>query len=400
MKLHRISPEILARGLLLTLLILFSISSETTSEEAAGEQPPNDFARSTSIERPVGHSALPLRTLSVPHGSNAAGSQPRTFSTTSYTHRNLWQPGQPIVFGNASTVGGSSGRQLSNVANKRVDARSPRDIAVLSTVADSSSGIAARMGGARILETGRFTVPPPPPSDTLRGPERPKKPEQDDVFLRVPQISEDANDCFSRLETEMKKIRLSRKRPTDQLYGALTMVVEISQRAQALLKSTEHTSNLLAKKIAKQLDEEESATSVSPEDLVTEEEAATEETASGLDVDLADEEVASETEPEVAYIPFSTYNMSQKILQVKRDLPDGNVNKSWDYSYYVNSEGKGVNVHYCNTIEDCEKILPLFMNEKVVGFDLEWVFPERSKTSIRYGRPVLTRTKVAKLISP
>jgi hypothetical protein len=380
--------------------MLFSVPSETTSGQSAGEQPPNDFARSTIIERPAVHSTLPLRTVWVPHGSNAAGGQPRTFSTTSSAHRNLWQPGQPIVFGNAATVGGSSGRQQANVANKRAGARSPRDTAVLSTVADSSSGIAARMGGGRTLETGCFTVPPPPPpGDTLRALERSKKPEQDDVFLRIRQISEDANDSFSRLETEMKKLRLAKKRQTDLLQDALTTVVEISQLAESLFKSAQHTSTLLAKRLAKQLDEEASAASESAEALVTEEEAATEEIALSLDVDVAEEEVASGTDSEVAYIPCSTYHMPEKILQVKKALPDDNVNKLWDYSYYVNSEGKGVNVHYCNTIEDCEKILPLFMNEKVVGFDLEWVFPERSK-SIRYDHPVSARAKAAKLISP
>ncbi|KAA8913513.1 ribonuclease H-like domain-containing protein [Sphaerosporella brunnea] len=75
--------------------------------------------------------------------------------------------------------------------------------------------------------------------------------------------------------------------------------------------------------------------------------------------------------------------MPERILKIKQALPDSNVNKLWSHTYYTNPEGKGVDVHYCKTIEDCERVIPLFMDDKVVGFDMEWVFPERSATSIR-----------------
>lgn len=44
----------------------------------------------------------------------------------------------------------------------------------------------------------------------------------------------------------------------------------------------------------------------------------------------------------------------------------------WSYRLYKNAEGKHPSVHYCTTLEQCETQAKLFLDEPVLGFDLEW----------------------------
>ncbi|KXT08561.1 hypothetical protein AC579_8309 [Pseudocercospora musae] len=44
----------------------------------------------------------------------------------------------------------------------------------------------------------------------------------------------------------------------------------------------------------------------------------------------------------------------------------------WSHTLYKSSEGSKVQVYYCKTMETAERQLQLFLNEPVLGFDLEW----------------------------
>ncbi|KAL9603346.1 MAG: hypothetical protein Q9219_001208 [cf. Caloplaca sp. 3 TL-2023] len=44
----------------------------------------------------------------------------------------------------------------------------------------------------------------------------------------------------------------------------------------------------------------------------------------------------------------------------------------WQYTLYEGPMGEKVKVHYCRSLETAERISKLFLNESVVGFDIEW----------------------------
>ncbi|KAI4244461.1 MAG: hypothetical protein L6R40_002928 [Gallowayella cf. fulva] len=44
----------------------------------------------------------------------------------------------------------------------------------------------------------------------------------------------------------------------------------------------------------------------------------------------------------------------------------------WQYSLYEGPKGEKVKVHYCKSLETTERIARLFLNESVIGFDIEW----------------------------
>lgn len=63
------------------------------------------------------------------------------------------------------------------------------------------------------------------------------------------------------------------------------------------------------------------------------------------------------------------YQMPESILDpgCEQNRP-----KYWGYGLYRGPDGEKVKVHYCKNITDTERIAALFLNEDVVGFDLEW----------------------------
>lgn len=215
------------------------------------------------------------------------------------------------------------------------------------------------------------------------------KAKQEDTLSKIKQLSEEVNQFFPQLQVELEKLGLERrKRPSAELHTALNLVNALAGSSIALHQAAERSSLAVAKNLAKSLTaEEEGGKSVGTESLdkgVSEEtvDPPTSNPRVDWDQDFA-KLLSPSTEPEKPYIPLSKYNIPPKILEVKMALDDENENKMWNHTHYVNSKGEKVEVHYCKTLEDCEKVLPRFLDEEVVGFDLEWIFPERSKTSIR-----------------
>ena len=45
----------------------------------------------------------------------------------------------------------------------------------------------------------------------------------------------------------------------------------------------------------------------------------------------------------------------------------------WQYTLYQGAGGEKVKVHYCKSKEATEKVAQLFLDEKIVGFDIEWM---------------------------
>ncbi|KAL9577282.1 MAG: hypothetical protein Q9212_006469, partial [Teloschistes hypoglaucus] len=55
----------------------------------------------------------------------------------------------------------------------------------------------------------------------------------------------------------------------------------------------------------------------------------------------------------------------------------------WQYTFYQGPKGEKVKVHYCKSLETMERIAKLFLNEKVLGFDIEWKPSATAKDGIR-----------------
>ncbi|KAL8857088.1 MAG: hypothetical protein Q9178_006380 [Gyalolechia marmorata] len=55
----------------------------------------------------------------------------------------------------------------------------------------------------------------------------------------------------------------------------------------------------------------------------------------------------------------------------------------WQYTLYEGTKGQKVKVHYCKSLETTERISRLFVNEKVIGFDIEWKPSATFKDGIR-----------------
>ena len=219
---------------------------------------------------------------------------------------------------------------------------------------------------------------------------RPAKAKQEDTISKLKQLNEEANHYFSLLQAEIEKLGIERRRrPSVELHTALNLVNALAGKSKSLHQTAERSSLVITKNLAKSLvaeEEEEntSAATASSDECGPDEAAAppTSNTAVNWDQDFAKVPSLS-TELEKPYIPFSTYTIPPKILEARMALDEENENKMWNHTYYIDSKGEGVKVHYCKSLEDCEKVLPQFLDEEAVGFDMEWLFPERSKTSIR-----------------
>lgn len=55
----------------------------------------------------------------------------------------------------------------------------------------------------------------------------------------------------------------------------------------------------------------------------------------------------------------------------------------WKYTLYKGPKGQKVKVHYCRSLETTERIARLFLDEPVIGFDIEWKPSATAKDGIR-----------------
>lgn len=80
-----------------------------------------------------------------------------------------------------------------------------------------------------------------------------------------------------------------------------------------------------------------------------------------------------------------TKTMAQPVeeIRIEYEIPSGDMRRAltssptskasfWRYSLYKNAAGEAPTRHYCTTYEQTEAQLAKFLDEKVVGFDLEW----------------------------
>ncbi len=79
-------------------------------------------------------------------------------------------------------------------------------------------------------------------------------------------------------------------------------------------------------------------------------------------------------------LPFTTleYNMSEEAFRAAKLAAPGTPESFWSYTLYrgPGEDGSGdakVKVHYCRSKHTTEQVCQYFLNEKVIGFDLEWM---------------------------
>ncbi|KAL8824975.1 MAG: hypothetical protein Q9170_007982, partial [Blastenia crenularia] len=59
-------------------------------------------------------------------------------------------------------------------------------------------------------------------------------------------------------------------------------------------------------------------------------------------------------------------------MQESMRAPRDSRSAYWQYTLYQGPRGERVKVHYCKSLETMERISKLFLNESVIGFDIEW----------------------------
>jgi hypothetical protein len=65
-----------------------------------------------------------------------------------------------------------------------------------------------------------------------------------------------------------------------------------------------------------------------------------------------------------------SYHIPEFLLQKLRARPKNST--YWSHEWYQNAQGKKVKVSYASTREASEELAKVFLNEKVLGFDMEW----------------------------
>ncbi|KAL3478216.1 ribonuclease H-like domain-containing protein [Aspergillus californicus] len=65
-------------------------------------------------------------------------------------------------------------------------------------------------------------------------------------------------------------------------------------------------------------------------------------------------------------------NTSQRTLPWLQPNNKPTPTKFWSHRMYKNKDGKDITVHYCKSLETTEKVAQLFLDDKVLGFDMEW----------------------------
>jgi exonuclease 3'-5' domain-containing protein 2 len=95
------------------------------------------------------------------------------------------------------------------------------------------------------------------------------------------------------------------------------------------------------------------------------------------DLDLQDE-IPGEVELGVqqgasgeSHIPL-TFQIPKDVLQKTKDAAPGTKESFWSYKMYLGPNNQGVKVHYCRSKQTTEKVAQYFLNEPVLGFDIEW----------------------------
>ncbi len=74
------------------------------------------------------------------------------------------------------------------------------------------------------------------------------------------------------------------------------------------------------------------------------------------------------------------FQIPQDVLQKAKDAAPGTKDSFWSYKMYLGPENQEVKVHYCRCKNTTERVAQYFVNEAVIGLDIEWK-PDATKNS-------------------
>lgn len=90
-------------------------------------------------------------------------------------------------------------------------------------------------------------------------------------------------------------------------------------------------------------------------------------------------EIDQEVQEEELYTPLA-FQIPQEVLQKAKDATPGTKDSFWSYKMYIGPENQEVKVHYCRSKNTTERVAQYFINEAIIGFDIEWK-PEATRNS-------------------
>jgi len=82
-------------------------------------------------------------------------------------------------------------------------------------------------------------------------------------------------------------------------------------------------------------------------------------------------EVLKEPWPQLHLSPLG-YHIPEKNMADAKSASPGTRASYWQYLLYRGPNGEKIKVHYCKSKATTERIAQLFLNEEIVGFDIEW----------------------------
>ncbi|KAL8675354.1 MAG: hypothetical protein Q9168_000311 [Polycauliona sp. 1 TL-2023] len=116
-----------------------------------------------------------------------------------------------------------------------------------------------------------------------------------------------------------------------------------------------------------------SSSSIQNEEVTTNDRSRSGEEIVGDDSDMVGHQLSS---PLGYHIP--SHKMRDSMLASRSSR-----SAYWQYNLYEGPRGQKVKVHYCRSLETTERIARLFLNESVIGFDIEWKPSATVKDGIR-----------------
>lgn len=87
-----------------------------------------------------------------------------------------------------------------------------------------------------------------------------------------------------------------------------------------------------------------------------------------------------------ANLPPSTtldFKMDVELFRTAKQARKGSMDSYWAYTLYRGPQGEKVRVHYCKSNYTTERVCQYFLDERVIGLDLEWVADARKSSGAR-----------------
>lgn len=90
-----------------------------------------------------------------------------------------------------------------------------------------------------------------------------------------------------------------------------------------------------------------------------------------------------ETRSEGELHTLSTFRIPKEVLQRVKDATPGTKDSFWSYKLYVGPQNTQVKVHYCKSKNTTERVAQYFLNNEILGFDIEWNCDSTRKSGIK-----------------